>query len=339
MERKRIAQGAGVLNMTEGSVLPTILRFALPIFIGSVFQQIYSVVDTMVAGYILGDGAIAAIGAVGTLYGLIIQISLGLAGGFVLVITRCFGSGRADRVRRALAVTFILSGIVTLLVTAAALLFLRPWMRMMNTPEAIFEQAYDYMIVICGGLAATMIYNMFAGIMRSFGNSRTPLYALLLSCALNIGLDLLFVAVLKKGVAGAAQATVLAQMVSGLICAVYVFRHYRGYLPGRKGFLPDWAMIREMLSSGSAMAFMYSIVGIGSLFYQGAVNALGAVFIAAQTAGDRFFMLLMGPISTLVEATGTFVGQNMGPAEKTAFGKPCGRPCCRKLRWGYWDAR
>ena len=195
MRTKNQPKQTGVVNMTQGNVLPLIIRFAIPIFIGSIFQQIYSVVDTMVAGHVLGDSAIAAIGATSTLYGLIIQISLGLAGGFVLVITRCFGSGDSQKVKNALAATFVLSGTITLVMTAVALLFLRPFMAMLNTPESIFEQAYSYMIIICAGLAATMIYNMFAGIMRAFGNSRTPLYALILSCLLNIGLDLLLVAV------------------------------------------------------------------------------------------------------------------------------------------------
>lgn len=285
-------------------------------FCGSVFQQVYSVVDTMVAGHVLGDGAIAAIGATSTLYGLIILISLGLAGGFVLVITRCFGAGQPFRLRKALATTFTLGGIIALLMTGISVTFLKPFMRMLNTPDSIFEQAHSYMIIICGGLPATVGYNLFAGIMRAFGNSRTPLYALIFSCLLNIGLDVLFVAGAGMGVAGAALATVLAQLVSGVICGAYVLQHYREYLPKGMDFKPDRPMIREMLSSGSAMAFMYSIVGIGSLFYQGAVNALGDVFIAAQTASDRFFMLLMGPITTLVEATGTFVGQNIGAGRR-----------------------
>lgn len=305
-------KGNRVTDMREGNPVRLITAFAVPLLIGNVFQQIYSVVDTMVAGYCLGDRAIAAIGSTHAVYSLILQLSWGLASGFVLVITRNFGAGDRGALRKTIASTFSLSAIITVVMTTLSLSVLRPFLRVMNTPDSILEDAHSYMVVIVAGLAATMLYNMFAGIMRAFGNSVTPLYALIFSSLLNVGLDLLFVAVFHMGVGGAALATVIAQGASGVICGWYVLKNYRAFMPRKEDFLPDWPLIREMLSTGGAMAFMYSIVSIGSLFYQGAVNGLGDTIITAHTASEKVIGILMGPMSCLMDATSTFVGQNWG---------------------------
>lgn len=327
-----------MLDMTRGMPLRLTLIFAVPLFIGTVFQQVYNVVDTMVAGYCLSDQAIAAIGATGSLYGLIINLSWGLNSGFALVITRSFGARDIPKLRKTIAATLILGLGITTAMTAAALIFLQPMMGLLHTPETIFDQAYSYMIVICGGLIATVAYNSFAAIMRSFGNSRVPLYILIFSSLLNIGLDLLFVAVFEMGVADAALATVLAQAISAVSCGAYVIHNYQEYLPRRKGCRLEVGLIREMLSSGGAMAFMYSIVCIGSAFYQSAINALGEVIITAHTSSERIIHILMGPLAALMDATSTFVGQNWGAGRigrvKEAFRKSMlleivlGLTCC-----------
>ncbi len=306
-----------VLDMTEGNPVKLILSFAIPLFIGNIFQQVYSVVDTMVAGWCLGDRAIAAIGATGSLYGLIINLAWGLNSGFSVVITQSFGAKNNGRLRRAIAGAFVLDLGITAVLTALSLVFLCPLMGFMNTPESIFEEAHAYMLVISAGMPATVAYNMFAGIMRAFGNSRTPLYVLIFSSLMNIGLDIAFVAGLGMGVGGAALATVLAQAISGAICGIYAVRHYRGLLPCREDFKPDAALYGELLSTGSAMAFMYSIVNLGTAIYQGALNRLGETVIAAHTAGNRVVGILMGPCGTIMDASATFVGQNWG-AKKIA---------------------
>ena len=160
-----------VLDMTEGNPVRLILAFAVPLFIGNIFQQVYAVVDTMVAGWCLGDSAIAAIGATGSLYGLIITLAWGLNSGFSVVITQSFGAKDESKLRKAIAGAFLIDFGLTAVLTAAALIFLRPLMRWMNTPETIFDEAYSYMIVICAGMLASIVYNMFAGIMRAFGYS------------------------------------------------------------------------------------------------------------------------------------------------------------------------
>ena len=161
--------------MTRGNAVRLILTFAIPLFIGNIFQQVYSMVDTMVAGYCLGDQAIAAIGATSSLYGLIIDLAWGLNSGFALIVTQAFGAHEQGKIRKSIGHMMVLDGIIAAALTTLALIFLPSLMRLMNTPESIFDRAYSYMVVIFGGLSATMCFNMFAGILRAFGNSKTPL--------------------------------------------------------------------------------------------------------------------------------------------------------------------
>ncbi len=227
---------ATVLDMTQGSAVKMILKFAIPLFIGNIFQQVYSMVDTMVAGYCLGDQAIAAIGATSSLYGLVIDLAWGLNSGFSLVVTQAFGAHDQGKLRKAIGGMMVLDGVITAALTVLALLFLSPLMRLMNTPESIFDQAYSYMAVIFAGMLATICYNMFAGILRAFGNSKKPLYFLIFSSLLNIALDLLFVAVFRMGVGGAALATIVSQAVSGILTGFYVYRTYREMMPRQEDF-------------------------------------------------------------------------------------------------------
>lgn len=307
---------AAVLDMTQGNAVRMILAFAIPLFIGNIFQQVYSMVDTMVAGYCLGDQAIAAIGATSSLYGLVIDLAWGLNSGFSLVVTQAFGAHDQGKLRKAIGGMMLLDGLITAVLTVLALLFLTPLMRLMNTPDSIFEQAYSYMAVIFAGMLATICYNMFAGILRAFGNSKTPLYFLIFSSLLNIALDLLFVAVFRMGVGGAALATIVSQAISGILTGIYVYRTYRDMMPRREDFRLDKRLTKELLSTGSAMAFMYSVISLGSVVFQGATNALGEAVITAHTAARRIINILMQPLSTVMDASGTFVAQNWGAQQK-----------------------
>lgn len=301
-----------VLDMTQGNPVKLILAFAIPLFIGNIFQQVYSMVDTMVAGYNLGDNAIAAIGATSSLYGLIIDFASGLNSGCAIVVTQRFGAHDEKKLKVSIAGMMELDAAVTVVLTVLALVFLRPLMRFMNTPDAIFEQAYSYIAVICAGMAATIAYNMFAGILRSFGNSRTSLYFLIISSLLNMGMDLLFIAVLHMGVAGAALATVIAQTVSAVLCGAYVFRNYSELMPNREDFCMDLGLIAELFSNGIAMALMYCVVDLGSVIFQRANNALAETIISAHTASRRIIGIMMQPLATISNASSTFVGQNWG---------------------------
>jgi len=326
-----------VLDMTQGNTVRMILTFAVPLFIGNIFQQVYAMVDTMVAGYCLGDQAIAAIGATSALYGLILSIAWGLNSGFALVVTQSFGAHNESRLRKAVGGMMILDASITAVLTVLSLCFLSPLMHLINTPESIFDQAYSYMIVICAGMTATICYNMFAGILRAFGNSRTPLYFLIFSSLMNILLDLLFVAVFGMGVGGAALATVVSQAVSGILTGIYVYRHYGDMMPRRADLRPDGEMIRELLSTGSAMAFMYSVVDLGSVAFQSANNALGEVIIAAHTAARRIITIMMQPMSTIMDASGTFVAQNWGAGKKARIRDALRKVMLMEVSWGLFS--
>lgn len=328
---------AAVLDMTKGNAVRMILTFAIPLFIGNIFQQVYSMVDTMVAGYCLGDQAIAAIGAASSLYGLVIDLAWGLNSGFALIVTQAFGAHEQGKIRKSIGHMMMLDGIIATVLTILALIFLPLLMRLMNTPESIFDQAYSYMMVIFAGMTATICYNMFAGILRAFGNSRTPLYFLIFSSLLNIALDLLFVAVFRMGVGGAALATVMAQAVSGVLIGVYVYHNYRDMIPAKEDFRLEKSLTKEMIATGGAMGFMYSIVDLGSVLFQGVANALGEMYIAAHTAARRIINILMQPMSGMMNASGTFVGQNWGAKQKQRIRDTLKKIIGMEISWGLFS--
>ena len=328
---------AAVLDMTKGNAVRMILTFAIPLFIGNIFQQVYSMVDTMVAGYCLGDQAIAAIGAASSLYGLVIDLAWGLNSGFALIVTQAFGAHEQGKIRKSIGHMMMLDGIIATVLTILALIFLPLLMRLMNTPESIFDQAYSYMMVIFAGMTATICYNMFAGILRAFGNSRTPLYFLIFSSLLNIALDLLFVAVFRMGVGGAALATVMAQAVSGVLIGVYVYHNYHDMIPAKEDFRLEKSLTKEMIATGGAMGFMYSIVDLGSVLFQGVANALGEMYIAAHTAARRIINILMQPMSGMMNASGTFVGQNWGAKQKQRIRDTLKKIIGMEISWGLFS--
>ena len=309
-----------VMDMTEGNILKHILIFAFPIFIGNIFQQIYSVVDTMIAGYCLGDSAIAAIGATSSMTLLIINFAWGMNSGFALVVTRAFGGHNLEHLQKAIAGTFLLDGIVTAILTALALFFSKDLMLVMHTPADIYEDAHEYLIIICAGMLATVAYNMFSSILRAVGNSITPLYFLIFSSILNVALDFAFVAGLKMGVGGAALATVIAEGVSAVLSGIYFVKNYKPMIPERRDYRISGNLMKELVTNGGAMAFMYSVVDLGSVFFQSANNALAATMgngvITAHTTARRIIGITMAPLTTITTAGATFIGQNWGAGKK-----------------------
>ena len=301
-----------VRDMTVGDPIRLILAFAIPLFIGNIFQQFYNMVDTMVVGYTLGDSAISAIGATSSLYTLLINLASGLNAGYGIIVTQRFGAKDTPALKQAIAGMILLDGAAVALLTALSALFLRPLMVFMNTPETILDQAYSYMIIICCGLATTIGYNMFAGILRAVGNSRTPLYFLILSSLLNILLDVLLVAGLRMGLPGAAIATVLAQAVSAVLCGLYIWKHYRALLPGVQDFRVPGKLLGELLSLGISLGTMNCLVDISSVVFQRANNGMGEIIIAAHTASRKIIMLLIQPLGTIAHAFSTFTAQNWG---------------------------
>ena len=210
--------------LTSGNILKGILLFAFPILIGNIFQQLYNIVDTAIIGNFLGDDSLAAVGATAPVYGLIIGFAHGITNGFAIIIARLFGAENSDGIRKATAMTIILSAAISFILTAAGLLALKPLLIFLKTPSEIIEESESYLGIIIAFSSVTMLYNMLAGMLRAIGNSRAPLYFLIVSTVVNIVLDILFVKSFGMGVAGAAYATVIAQVVSVILCVIYIIK-------------------------------------------------------------------------------------------------------------------
>lgn len=299
-------------DMTKDVPIKVIIRFSIPLLIGTLFQQAYNIIDTMIAGYNLGDDAIAAIGTTSALYSVLVYFATGMNSGFGIILSQTFGAKDMKKMKKAVATMIILNTITTLLLTAIVLPFLRILLRWLDTPEEIFDMAYMYIFVILAGMFVTISYNMCAGFMRAIGNSRTPLYFLIISCMVNVCLDIIFIVVLSLGVIGVALATVIATTLSTILCMIYIAAKYKEYLPEKK----DWHLSRnltnEMLSAGISMGLMLSVFAIGSIILQKGINQLGKGIITAHTASRRIYEMLMMPLSTIATANATFVGQNFG---------------------------
>lgn len=299
-------------DMTQGIPIKVIAQFAVPLFLGAVFQQAYQLIDTMIAGYNLGDDAIAAIGATSALYSVLFYFANGMNNGFGIVMAQIFGAKDPSKLKRAVTATLLLNAITVLVLTVSVLPFLRFLLHILDTPREIFDMSYQYIFIILAGMAATISYNMCAGFMRAIGNSRTPLYFLLLSCGINICLDMLFIIRLHLGVAGTAFATVVAQIISTILCLLYIIRKYRIYMPDKTDWCPSGELVAEMLATGLSMGLMTSVLAIGSIILQKGINQLGKDYITAYTASRRIFEFLMMPLQAIATACSTFVGQNFG---------------------------
>jgi len=303
---------AYVRDMTKGSILRLLITFAIPLLIGNLFQQFYNLVDTMVVGYRLGDQAIAAIGATVSLYSLIINFACDLNNGYGIIVTQKFGSHEPREMRQAVAGMMKLNTAVGLGVTFLSLLFLRPLLRFMNTPQEIFDQSYAYIFAICAGIPVTIAYNMFSAILRAMGNSRSPLVFLVVSSILNVVLDILLVWVWDAGIAGAAVATVIAQLVSAVCSGLYVWRNYREYLPRAEDWWVPGRVLISLFTTGIAMAITSCVVELGTVLFQRTTNLLGEMLITAHSASRRIVIMMLQPIMTMAAANMTFVGQNYG---------------------------
>ena len=210
--------------MTRGNPLSIIIRFTIPLFIGNVFQQLYNMFDTIIVGRFVGQNALAAVGSTGTIMFLILGFCSGLTSGFTVLTSQRFGAKDVRGVRMSVANSLILSAVLVVVMTAGSLLCMKPLLRMMNTPEEIFEDAYAYISVICMGILASVAYNLFSALLRAVGNSRMPLIVLVFSAVLNVILDLVLIVVFRMGTMGAALATDLAQGISSILCLIYIVK-------------------------------------------------------------------------------------------------------------------
>ncbi len=298
--------------MTEGSVTGHILRFALPMLLGYLFQQFYGMVDTIIVGKYLGVKALAGVGSTGAISFMIIGFCMGICSGFCIPVAQCFGAGNYTKMRRFIANSIWLSLFFAVVLTAGVCALTGRILHLMNTQDDIYSYAYTYIFLVFAGIPATLLYNLTSCIIRSFGDSRTPVCFLLLSSGLNIILDLFSIAILGMGVEGAAYATVFSQLVSGALCALYMYKHFEIVRFSRSEMAPDKSLIRELLFMGIPMGLQYSITAIGSVILQTSVNDLGYKAVAAVTAGSKTRLFFCTPYDALGGTMATFAGQNVG---------------------------
>lgn len=299
-------------DMTQGSPTKLILFFSIPLLIGNVVQQLYSMTDTIIVGRCLGSNALAAVGTTGPLSFLILGFIIGITGGIAVIAAQRYGAKDEEGLRKSVATSIMLGILVTVVVTALAVGLAKPLLRMINTPESILEEAYDYIVVIYLGVFACMLYNMVACLLRAIGDSKTPLYFLAVSSVLNIGLDFLFIITFRMGVSGAAWATVLSQFLSGIACVIYAYVKYPMLHLTRKDFTWNTKFAWKHLQIGLPMAFQFSITAIGVIILQGALNLFGEAKIAAFTAGSKVEQLVTQPAGTFGVTMANYAGQNLG---------------------------
>ena len=297
-------------DMTSGKPMKIIINFTLPIFIGNVFQQFYNMADAVIVGKFVGTGALAAVGSTGTIMFLIYGFVVGMTAGFTVLTAQKFGAGDMYAMRRTVAGASILSLIIGAVLTAAFMILMKPWLTVMNTPEDIFADAYAYIMIISGGILAQMLYNLLASILRALGNSKVPLYFLILSALLNIVLDLVLIIVFHMGAAGA--ATVISQGVSGLLCLVYIIKKVPMLRMSREDWHPSGMLLKTQIRIGIPMALQYSITAIGTMMVQSSLNILGSTLVAAYTAAGKIEQVVTQAYVAMGTTMATYGAQNMG---------------------------
>ncbi|MBS6196050.1 MAG: MATE family efflux transporter [Clostridiales bacterium] len=304
-------------DMTAGSPAKIIWSFTLPIVIGNIFQQFYSMVDTVIVGKFVGTKALAAVGSTGTICFLILGFLMGMTAGFTVLTSQRFGAGDMAGMRKTVGSASVLAVIVSVIMTVVSMAFMKPLLILMNTPEDIFQDAYAYIMIICGGIFAQVLYNLLAGILRALGNSKVPLYFLLFSALLNIVLDLVLIIVFHMGAAGAAYATVISQGVSGVLCLIYIIKKVPLLKLEKSDFKPDFYLVRNQLAIGFPMALQFSITAIGAMMVQSALNALGSLHVAAFTAASKIEQVISQMYVALGTTMATYSAQNIGAGKVT----------------------
>ena len=319
-------------DMTSGSPAKLIFGFAIPMFLGLLFQQFYSMVDTLIVGKFLGVNPLAGVGSTTSLNFMVLGFCMGVCNGFAIPVAQMFGAKEEHRLRRYVTngawLCIVFSIVMTLVVVAVC----RPVLVLMQTPEEIFEYAYVYIVIVFWGIPCTFLYNILAAIIRSLGDSKTPVIFLAISSGINIVLDLVFVLAFDMGVEGPAIATVLAQGISGIICLFYMYRNFPVLHASRDEWKPELHYMGKLCFIGIPMGLQYSITAIGSLVLQTAVNGLGAMVVAGVTAAQKINMFISCPIESLGQTMAPYAGQNMGAGKIDRIGK--GLKSAVLMGWG-----
>ena len=309
MAEKRMGKN---LNLTEGNPLKLILLFAIPVFLGRLFQMTYSLVDTKIVGSILGEQALAAVGSVSTLYNLLTGIFSGFTLGFSILIAQNFGAGEEQTLKKNVASSIVLGMATAVVIIFGVVLFLNPILKVMNVPDAQLVMAHDYILILVWGMFITLWYNLCADMLRAIGDSVTPLIFLILATVINIILDYAFIGALGLGVAGAGYATVLSQFLSAVLCLLRIKRSFPVLHIAKEHFLFEKERMGLLYKNGLAMALMSSLVNCGTVILQTGINRLGTNIIVAHTAARKVFEIFSLPVSVFGASMATYCGQNYG---------------------------
>ncbi|MCL1822875.1 MAG: MATE family efflux transporter [Oscillospiraceae bacterium] len=301
-------------DMTKGRILPIIMRFCVPILLGTIIQQFYNMADTTIVGrYIGAEEPLAAVGTTGSLNFLVLGFVIGICAGVCIPISRKFGAGDIKEMRRYAANTFYLCGFFAVLLTALTIPLTRQLLNLIDVPEQIINLSHSYIIIIFAGIPATMACNLLASLLRALGDSKAPLYFLAIGSVINIGMDLLFIVVFNMGVKGAGWATVMSQVIAALLCFFYIKRNYPILRFTKEELRFSFPHIKKLLAAGLPMGLQFSITAIGALILTKAINGLGEVLIISSvTTGNRISMLFFQPMEALGLTMATFCGQNLG---------------------------
>ena len=314
-------------NMTEGSPMKLILGFSIPMLFGMLFQQFYNLVDTMIVGKTLGVDALAGVGATSSINFMIIGFCMGVCGGFAIPVAQQFGAQKYEQLRRYVYNGYLLSVVFSIVLTALSVFFCRNILTVMRTPESIYEYAYAYIVIIFAGIPTVFLYNIVSSIIRALGDSKTPVIFLVFSAVLNIILDFVLIQGLKIGVAGAAVATDISQLVSGVACLIYMNKRYEVLKLSAKDRRAGKRYMINLCMNGIPMGLQYSITAIGSVILQTAVNTLGATYVAAMTAGSKIFTFTCCPFDALGQTMAPYAGQNIGARKLDRVGKGLRAAC------------
>lgn len=299
-------------DLTNGSPAKQMLKFAMPVGLGNLFQLFYSLADTRIVGSTLGEKALAAVGSSTSISVLLIGFLLGLTNGFSIPIAQEFGAKNDDRVRKTIVGSLILGFLTAVIISFLTVIFLTPILKILNVSDELFPQSYGYIRAILIGITTTMFYNAFAGILRAIGDTVAPLIFLVIACGVNIVLDLYFILGLKTGVVGAAWATVISQGLSVLLCMIYMWWRYPMFRLQKGDFKFEFSLLKRLYASGMSMGMMMSFVYFGTLALQIAINTFGTNTIVAHTAARKLTEFFMLPFGVMSITMATYCGQNKG---------------------------
>ena len=315
-----------MIDLTTGNPIKQMIKFALPVCLGNIFQLFYSLADTRIVGSTLGESSLASVGATTSISTLLIGFLSGMTNGFSIVVAQQFGEKNEKKIKKTVAASLFLGLIISVIISIISISFLDEILKILNISEELYQNSTLYIKVILLGITATMFYNAFAGILRAIGDTFAPLMFLIIACGLNIFLDLFFILKLGLGVSGAGLATVISQGFSVLLCIIYMWKKYPIFRVEKKDFFIKLELLKRLFYSGFSMAMMMSLVFFGTLALQTAINTFGTNIIVAHTASRKLTEFFMLPFSVFGITMATYCGQNKGANEP------------ERIKKGIWEA-